>query len=242
MIRNKFNWSVLTRVFYVFVNPWKFFVAVIFRKAPREMTVRSPSGNLTISLRNFESLKTLFSVFCRGDYFTTKKSAGLFLDVGANIGIASVYFLSRHPGSSCVCVEPDLENLEYLRRNMLRFGARFEIIDHAVDVRPGERTLYRSSDGKYSSLLPSERATIPQKVKAESFDGLLKRVSDRKMPVIVKLDVEGIEVDLVKSVELDRHQQVRRLVCESTECACWISRKHRVIVRNGYIEDIEFLD
>src|ERR1700738_1215346 len=112
------------RALYVFANPFQFVASVVRRKAPTSVTVRSPTGRLTISLRNFESLRTLFSIFCRLDYQTGGGEASVFLDVGANIGLASLYFLSRNRGKRVEAYEPDRANLEFLKRNLTVFAAR----------------------------------------------------------------------------------------------------------------------
>ena len=242
MIANRFNWVAVPRAAWVFTNPFKFLLAVARRKAPAELTVRSPCGHITISLRNFESVRTLFSVFCRQDYFTREDEPGVFLDFGSNIGIATAYFLSRNRENVAVCFEPDFANLEYLERNLRAFGARAEIRDRAVSEGAGQVVLYRSIDGKYSSLIPSERATVPQPVEAEAFSGALELATRCTLPAVVKLDVEGMEVPLVKSVDFARYRNVRRLICESMDCARRVSRKHRLEVRNGYVEDLHFID
>jgi FkbM family methyltransferase len=237
---NSANWLAMYRALYVFANPFQFFASVVRRKAPTSVIVRSPTGRLTISLRNFESLRTLFSIFCRLDYQTSGGEASVFLDVGANIGLASLYFLSRNRGNRVEAYEPDRANLDFLKRNLMVFGARAEIKECAVGVDAGETVLYRSQDGKYSSLLESERAVMPQRIETRSFRDVLTKVSGNPLPVVVKLDVEGMEVALVRSVRFEDWPSVKRLICESTECASLVGRPHDRVVRNGYVEDLRF--
>ena len=45
-------------------------------------------------------------------------------DVGANIGIASVYFAAMYPRAEVYCFEPLGDNLELLQRNVASFGSR----------------------------------------------------------------------------------------------------------------------
>ena len=121
MIANGFNWVALPRAAWVFTNPLSFFLAVIRRRAQEDLTVRTPIGRVTLSLRNFESVRT-------------------------------------------------------------------------------------------------------------------------SLPAVVKLDVEGMEVPLVENVDFEQHRNVRRLICDSTDCARRVKRAHRLEVRNGYVEDLEFID
>jgi FkbM family methyltransferase len=161
VIFNRFNWLALFRAFWVFIDPFQFLVGLLRCRAPETVHVRTPVGRVTLTLRNVESLKTLFSIFCRQDYYTSQEKPYLFLDIGANIGLASAYFLSRNANNIVQSFEPDLTNLDYLRRNLAAFPGRAAIIDHAVAARSGVTVLYRSEDGKHSSLSRSERAHIP---------------------------------------------------------------------------------
>ena len=70
MIRNRHNWLALYRALWVFSNPVQFAWSLLRKSAPPQVRLRTPTGAVTLHLRNFESLKTAFSVFCRGDYHT----------------------------------------------------------------------------------------------------------------------------------------------------------------------------
>lgn len=241
-VYNLYNWASFFRIFIIFVNPLKFTLDVLRKKAPEKLLVRTPTGIIHVSLRNFESLKTLFSIFCRQDYFTDVNQPYFFIDIGANIGIAAVYFLTRNKDNSVVCYEPDPANLPYLRQNLDAFGPRATIVPCGVSVNQGNAVLYRSVDGKYSSLIQSDLAAHPETVSLKAFNDILQAQPAGASPAVVKLDVEGIEVDLVKCASFENYPYVRRLVCESLECSQWVTRPHTRIVRTGYVEDLRFID
>lgn len=241
MLINLSNWLSALRIFWIVGHPIQFVVAIALRRNPAHVTLRTPTGLIRLRLRNFESLKTLFSIFCRRDYKTSSVAPYFFLDVGANIGIASAYFLSRNPANRVQCFEPDPANLDFLRDNLEQFGGRATLRACAVGPQSGEVTLYCSEDGKYSSLVQSARAANPVRVPCLQFSDVLKGAGTDGRPVVVKLDVEGLEVDLVRSVMFEEYPAVGRLVCESTSCARWITRPHRLVIRSGYVEDVAFL-
>jgi FkbM family methyltransferase len=241
VIFNRYNWRALFRVFWVLADPFRFFVGLLRFQAPETVHVRTPAGRITLTLRNFESLKTLFSIFCRQDYYTSQDKPYLFLDIGANIGLASAYFLSRNSNNIVQSFEPDATNLDYLRRNLAAFSGRAAIIGHAVAVRSGLTVLYRSADGKHSSLSRSERAQIPQRTIASAFGEILRTASLANLPTVIKLDVEGMEMEFVRSVKFEDYDNVHRLICEGIGYSQWVSRPHALILRNGYIEDLSFV-
>lgn len=241
MIRNFHNWTALYRALWVFANPVEFAYSVIRRSAPPQIRLRTPTGAVTLTLRNFESLKTVFSVFCRQDYYTETERPFAFLDVGSNVGISAVYFLTRNGRNTVRCYEPDSANLQFLIANLEVFGARAAIHAKAVGIAAGSVTLYCSADGKYTSTLPSNHATDVQRVPCDAFVDALSAMRECNWPVIVKLDVEGIERELIGHTDFAAHPHVARLVCESTDCSPLISRRHSRSLRNGYVEDLRFL-
>jgi FkbM family methyltransferase len=241
VIRNRHNWRALYRALWVFENPVRFVVSLLRRSAPRRLRLRTPTGRVTLRLRNFESLKTVFSVFCREDYRIGSERPLHFLDIGANVGISAVYFLSRHSRNTVRCYEPDSGNLEFLRENLEPFGARARVEEKAVGTTRDDLLLYRAADGKYSSTLPSPDAIAVQRIQADAFADVLAEVQVMGWPSVVKLDVEGIERQLIAAIDFANYSNVERLFCESTDCGELIRRRHVRQVRNGYVEDLRFL-
>jgi FkbM family methyltransferase len=243
VIGNPFNWLAMPRAFLTICSPLKFFGALARGKAIPEVFIRTPVGKIRIALRNLESAKTLFSVFCRRDYATPRHPAVMLMDVGANIGITSLYFVSRNRANRAICFEPDQGNVALLMQNLKEFADRTEVRVCALATSAGTTTFYRAEDGKYSSLIQSERACLPDPVECQVFSDVLRGiVTEAAVPIVVKLDVEGLEPDLVRSVEWEHFAGVHRLVCEGTECGRLVSRPHRRRVRSGYVEDMSFLD
>ena len=241
LLRNRYNWRGLLRACRVVTNPVVFFAALLRHRAPATLKARTPTGTITLALRNFESLKTFFGVFCREDYATPGECAFFFLDIGANIGFASAYFLSRHPRNRVCCFEPDETNLDWLTRNLAPFEGRATIVNRAVAPASGETVLYRAETGKHSALNPNALAKIPQRIATSGFGEVLAATAPGELPTVVKLDVEGVEEELVKSVDFADYPQLQRLLCESTMCSRLITRPHRRALRNGYIEDLSFV-
>ncbi len=241
LLSSRYNWRGLLRACWIVTNPLKFFAALIRHRAPETLAVRTPTGTITLALRNFESLKTLFGVFCRDDYATDSGRAFFFWDIGANVGFASAYFLSRNPKNRVCCFEPDETNLLWLKRNLAAFADRATIINRAIATTSGETVLYRAETGKHSSLHANDIAMIPQKVASSGFGDVLAEPAPDALPTVVKLDVEGVEEELIKSVKFENYPQLQRLLCKSTTCSQLITRPHRRELRNGYIEDLSFV-
>jgi len=121
--------------------------------------------------------------------------------------------MSRNPDSRARFFEPDEENLDWLKRNLEPFGVRVTIVNCAVTLQTGEAVLYRADDGRHSSMRQSAIAKTPQKVSTRV--ELLTEASGSSLPVVVKLNVEGLENELVASTKFENHPRLSRLVCGS---------------------------
>jgi FkbM family methyltransferase len=60
------------------------------------------------------------------------KAPATIIDGGANVGIASVYFLKRYPTARVLAVEPDPGNLDLCRKNLAPYKGRAEVIRGAI--------------------------------------------------------------------------------------------------------------
>lgn len=241
LLASRFNWLGFLRACWVITNPFKFFVSLLTHRVPETLSVRTPTGVVALSLRNFESLKTLFGIFCREDYATPAEQPLFFYDIGANIGFASVYFLSRNRANHVRCYEPDPTNLAWLRRNLAAFRDRTTIIERAVTTEEGECTFYLADTGKHSTLHPNEVATTPYRVTTMRLDRILAEPLPAQLSAVAKIDVEGIEEDLICSVRFEKYPQLQRVLCELTSCSQFVTRPHHRALRNGYIEDLHFV-
>lgn len=70
----------------------------------------------------------------------------VILDVGANIGMTALYYLTLYPNAHLFCFEPLPENLELLRKNLKPYANRVTIIPKGLGDAEGEFTYERSDD------------------------------------------------------------------------------------------------
>ena len=231
------NYLSFYRIFYIFKNPILLMVSLIFKKPPKVIMIRTPIGPLKLHIRNYESLKTIFSIFCRKDYKINKNKA-YYLDIGANCGYAAVYFLSRNHENTVTCFEPDPKNIEYLKANLNSFEERAEIKSSGVGSINEEVDLFLSEDGKYNSIIENKKLKTIS-IKLVSINDIL----DKSMNInnlIIKIDVEGIETDLIKAINFSKYPNIKKIIVESLKCSKLIKTPHKRKIVNRYIEHISF--
>jgi len=120
-----------------------------------------------------------------------------FIDCGANFGYWSVLISSAPYGShKSIAIEPSSQNFVKLKNNAEINGNRFEIMKCAIGA---ERGTARLSGTKHEALSIAGDATIGEEVPVIALDDLL---DDGKIPAdgkyLIKLDVEGVEIEAIK--------------------------------------------
>jgi FkbM family methyltransferase len=125
----------------------------------------------------------------------------VIIDAGANIGVASIYFANRYPEAKIIAIEPEPANYALLEKNVRAYPS----------IVPVHAALW-NRDGNISFSLP-EPATGAIgnwaffthegegiKVRALRMESLLKEL-DLDTADLVKIDIEGAEVELFQSPE-----------------------------------------
>lgn len=122
----------------------------------------------------------------------------LIIDAGANVGLATAYFLTVFPHSVVAAVEPEQSNFDLLRANIeiddRAFALRAALGGYAgsaavVDAGRGDWGFQTVRDVPALSQCPI--VTVPQVIEAARC-----RFGDAVVPWLAKIDIEGFEQDL----------------------------------------------
>ncbi len=124
-----------------------------------------------------------------------------FVDCGANFGFWSVLASSRTYGAKqALAVEAASENFIRLKRNAALNGDRFSTLHAAIAGSTGEAVRVYGSKHEALSIVPDGSSARGDAVTTISLDTLLSNSigsSDCK-PLLVKLDVEGAEIEALR--------------------------------------------
>jgi FkbM family methyltransferase len=176
--------------------------------------IKTPVGFLPIRTKSLHDYVTIFEVFCRKDY-RLRDSENVIIDVGSNIGISAVYFLSRRPNTHVVCYEPNPANLELLKLNMQSFQGRFCINNFALGTEDGQFPFQFEDTGRYGSLnISLEKPTNIIQVEVKNIlTEILHLKESLKEINLIKIDTEGTELQLIEFLNKS-HLKGYRIIAE----------------------------
>ena len=181
---------------------------------PWRCSVRTPQGVVSPTTYSHHDVFTVQEIFCRGDY-RLPADARVVVDIGSNIGISALYFLTRSPEVRVHLFEPDPRNAERLRANLAPFQGRWTLNQEAVGDRDGIVSFGREPTGRYGGVgvAGAEQIEVP----CRHVDNVLREVLVRDGRIdFVKIDTEGLETATVAAMD--------RSLLGAIGCVCFETR------------------
>lgn len=165
-----------------------------------ELRLRLGSTEPTVAVSDYGELEVMRDILLDEEYGVEEIPApDVILDVGANIGLAALYFRARFPDAEIVAVEPDPQTFAKLERNV-GGDPRIRAVNAAAAGESGELVLFQPAGYSIaSSLKRSGDAEHDShvRVRAETLDNLCAELGLDRIG-LVKLDVEGAELEAMR--------------------------------------------
>src|ERR1700676_2223382 len=141
--------------------------ALLAMIAPAHFIVHLPRG-IRVPIRpNGVDYKTLADIFERHSYDLSAVGIKRVLDLGANIGAATLFLASRFPEAEFACVEPSPDNRVVLREAIMLNRIRATVFEGAVGTDAGEADLHLGCSADMFSLTPAKGSA--QKLRVRQF-------------------------------------------------------------------------
>ena len=180
---------------------------------PQTLPVRTPLGTVRPRLYSHHDLLTVNEIFCREDY-ACRAPLRTAVDIGANIGIAALWFLTRDQQARVYAFEPLPQNLERLAGNVAPFAERVRVNPVAIGLADGPVEFAWEETGRYGGIGLDLKDRIT--VDCVEINAALRAIlTERGVIAVLKIDVEGLEIDLIRALAPDVRAKVRLIYAES---------------------------
>jgi FkbM family methyltransferase len=209
MIRWLENWRAVWRVY----RKRQTLPPLRFR---RGFTLHHGSGD--------EPLLLLYEIFVEGCYARDQISDGVIVDLGANIGAATLSWTSRSADVTVHAYEPNPATNKTLRQNIERnnLGGQVIVYDEAVGGQTGEIQLWTDVPSllatSYGASPPAANGTAI-KVPMIALSEVLRRTGNSQISLL-KMDTEGAEADILEGASTLDLQSIKRIVLEYHDNLC----------------------
>jgi FkbM family methyltransferase len=186
---------------------------------PATVRVKTPSGVWPVDLFFPDDLQTVVEIFCRNDY-PVDEGDRIAIDIGGNIGVFTLFFLSRHKENRCYTYEPDPKNLARAEKLLSANAARVHLTPVAVHWERGILRFNTEETGRYGRLQKEGESVPPHvtviKVECVEINDVIREVIAKEGRVdVIKVDVEGNEVSLLQHISPDLYPHINRIIFET---------------------------
>jgi FkbM family methyltransferase len=158
----------------------------------RLVRLRPPLWDYEVLARPETSDRASFEHIFGGAYeLDLPREPRLIIDLGANVGYASVFFALRHPDAHVIAVEPVPANASLARHNVAAVG-RVDVVEGGAWPRHARLALTDPGKGYWGMRVTEDDAGD---VAAVTIPDLLERAGNDTIDLL-KIDIEGAERQL----------------------------------------------
>ena len=206
------NYLIFIKALKYLQNPFNFILRYVSLKGsyPYEVKLTYPK-KFNIILFQPQDLFTLAEIFFWDIYKTNKINS--FLDIGGNIGLASLYLSLNNPNSKGLMVEPLKQNIKKAKLNLQHFK-NVKLINKAVSNKNGYLKIGVEKTGRYSGIdciNPDYEKSFP----SISIDLLIKTALNKFKKIdLIKIDCEGAEKLFIPALNQKNTEKIKIFICE----------------------------
>lgn len=158
------------------------------------------------------------AIFAHSEYEVTLNfTPSTIIDVGANVGLAAIYFVNKYPKSTVFCIEPEKTNFELLKENVAKYN-NIHPLKNAISNQSGQTINVIDIGGgnwafRTEAVEFSQNKKVNDSAKTITITDIMKQNGLDTIDIL-KIDVEGAEGQLFESRYQDWLPRTRCLLIE----------------------------
>ena len=167
-------------------------------------------------------------MFSRTDIPWPKKKSPIIIDIGAHIGSFSIRAARECPGAKIIAIEPEPSNYRQLVENLKRNHVKASTENVAITKTSGTLILHRNEKNRGATSgitdAPGERISA----RSITLPHLLRQKKIARID-LMKIDVEGMEYEILLSLEKKILESIQNLHLEYHDYFSGTHRKEELI-------------
>lgn len=213
----KRHWRAFVNMMTVYKNFPSMFTRYFFATGnyPYEAKLKTKQNKRIVGVTTYchDDILTVNEIFCRKDY-ETNRQAKIIVDIGSNIGISALYFLTRNDYSYCYLYEPVPQNIDKLKGNLRDFENRYCLGEFAVSDENAILEFGIEDTGRYGGIGVLTGKNI--EVKCVHINDILADIFEKHEYIdVLKVDTEGAEIKTVLAIESEYLYKIRAIYVEA---------------------------
>lgn len=187
-----------------------------FIKRKKVLALKAPGLDHKIYIRTTPcDLQVFTQIFILKEYATgAEKEINTIIDCGANIGLASLFFISKFPKVRIVAIEPEENNFKMLERNLAHYK-NVTCIKKAIWDKPASLQIINHTRGDAGFIIKESPALLTGNIEAISINEIINEFHLDNIDIL-KIDIEGSEEQVFLNCD-DWLPKVSTIFCEIHE-------------------------
>lgn len=181
---------------------------------PYRCRIKTPAGQQAVTCYSADDLVTTIESFAKIDY-PGRSHYRTYVDLGSNVGISALYFLTRSSDSFAYLYEPVEKNIERLKLTLHGFEDRYDLHPVAVGLMTGQARFGIEPTGRYGGL---DKPDLEESILVDVLpvNDELERIIDVRGKIdLLKIDVEGMEGEILRNLT-DKILRNTAVICAET--------------------------
>jgi FkbM family methyltransferase len=192
-----------------------FFKGYILQKGdfPKIVRLKTPTEVHMVEILNSLDYFTINEVFC-WEIYRCDTNPKVFLDLGSNIGVSEIYFLSRNTNNVVYGFEPVPHLFSQLQKNTAPYQERVNNKNLAVSDVNGEVRMGIEDSGRYGGIGVETGKYIT--VQSRNINSVLDDILSQHQRIdIIKIDIEGVEEKVINAIDAKYLDKINTIYVES---------------------------
>lgn len=170
--------------------------AILRKFFPAMVVLEMPKWGKVPLRTNGHDPGLLEQIFVRQDYHLDATGVRRILDLGANIGMASLYLSRLFPEAEIACVEPSPQNIPLLEKVIALNGMRARVFKAAAGAEAGSIDLHIADSPDCNSIYPVDGSTNVVSVPLIPVPEIMRQMGWDQIDLL-KIDIEGAEKEVL---------------------------------------------